>query len=424
MELTNRTEKYPDYEKYLSKLALRRKKSATASGHDDRKPVPGQDVPLLAGHPHADIFPIIGTELILKDGTKLQIGEDQMKVALQYGSLKGLPELKEWLIELVKRLHDPPAWKNTSHPSKLDVLVTAGSLAAIATTFELILDEGDTLLTQNPTYQTMLCVGEPLGINIVGLPDVDAHGPVPSSLRELLQNWEDKKPNIPRPKAFYFVPTGDNPRGITWSEDRRRDIYQICHDFDLLILEDDAYYLTQFKRPLPKTLLSMDVDGRVIRFDSFSKVLAPGFRLGFITAPACYISKLTLFYQTSRAVSPYNQVIIMSLLRHWGHDRFLKQCVHVTQTYKQKAESLTSFLQKYMSDVAEWNKPEAGMFLWVKLKYLNDSLPVVTKCLEKGVLLVNGASNIPHGGSLISPFIRMAYSKATEEQMDRVRKKC
>ena len=126
--------------------------------------------------------------------------------------------------------------------------------------------------------------------------DLDSHGVVPAKLREQLENWPaDKR----KPKVLYTVPVGGNPTGVSQTLERKQEIYEIAREHDLLILEDDPYYYLQFGDKVP-SYFSMDVDGRVLRFDSMSKILSSGLRVGWATGPAELINVMNLVTQVTR----------------------------------------------------------------------------------------------------------------------------
>lgn len=136
----------------------------------------------------------------------------------------------------------------------------------------------------------------PLSIPFILDVDLDSHGVVPSKLREQLDNWPaDKR----KPKVLYTVPVGGNPTGVSQTLERKREIYEIAREHDLLILEDDPYYYLQFGDKVP-SYFSMDVDGRVLRFDSMSKILSSGLRVGWATGPAELINVMNMVTMVTR----------------------------------------------------------------------------------------------------------------------------
>jgi kynurenine/2-aminoadipate aminotransferase len=195
----------------------------------------------------------------------------------------------------------------------------------------------------------------------------DADGIVPSELEKVLRTWDTNKKF---PKLLYLIPTGQNPSGSTLSSDRRFEVYRIASEFNLLILEDDPYWNLRFSSssssysPL-KSFLSMDVDGRVIRFDSFSKIISSGLRIGWATGPIPLLEKIQLHQQAgSMHPSGLSQAVVHSLFQHWGWDGWDNHVKKVQQFYQDRRDRFAEMAQRHLIGLAEWSVPTAGMFLW------------------------------------------------------------
>ncbi|XP_055435653.1 kynurenine/alpha-aminoadipate aminotransferase, mitochondrial-like [Bubalus kerabau] len=211
----------------------------------------------------------------------------------------------------------------------------------------------------------------------------DEHGIIPDSLREILSKWkpeDSKDPEKNSPKFLYTVPNGNNPSGNSLTAERKREIYELARKYDFLIIEDDPYYFMQFNKPWAPTFLSLDVDGRVIRADSFSKVLSSGLRVGFITGPKPLIERIVLHIQVSTLnTSTFSQLLVSQLLHQWGEEGFLTYIDRVIDFYRKQRDALLAAADKWLSGLAEWQVPTAGMFLWVKIKGIHD----VRKLIEE-----------------------------------------
>ncbi|XP_043916358.1 kynurenine/alpha-aminoadipate aminotransferase, mitochondrial-like [Protopterus annectens] len=196
-------------------------------------------------------------------------------------------------------------------------------------------------------------------------------------------------------------------------------IFQIAHDYDLLIIEDDPYYFLQFEKPWAPSFLSLDIDGRVIRADSFSKILSAGLRVGFLTGPKPLIERVILHIQSSCLhTSAFTQFMVLQLLQQWGQHGFLKHVECVIEFYKKQKDLMVTAANKWLKDVAEWHEPAAGMFLWLKVKGISDTYRLVMeKALEKEVLFVPGNA-FSIDSSQPSPYLRASFSFASAEQMD------
>ena len=175
------------------------------------------------------------------------------------------------------------------------ICATTGSQDALAKAFDLFTGEGQPpVLVESPTYSGSLAYLQPTGVELVGVP-TDGGGLDPQALDAILRHWDDG----PRPRVLYTIPVGGNPTGASLSLERKREIYGIAREFDLILLEDDPYYWMQFGGERTPSFLSLDADQRVLRFDSFSKLLSSGIRVGFCTGPPRLVERIELHAQAS-----------------------------------------------------------------------------------------------------------------------------
>jgi len=383
--------------------------------------IPGT-ISLGGGMPSPKLFPIKNITVELSDlladtptthrpSTILHLSPQQVQKALQYSNTSGFEELVAWLKEWQKNIHKLHGWENT------ELCVTGGSQEGVHKAFNILLDEGDSILVENPTYTGALAALRPLRCDITGV-DIDAFGMIPEKLEELLQNWPSGKP---LPKALYTIPVGQNPSGCTMTTARKNAIYQITSKYNILILEDDPYYNLQFvdseahKAP---SFLSIDSERRVLRFDSFSKLISSGLRIGWVTGPKELVDVIQLHQQSSALhTSGVSQAILFALLEHWGSDGLLQHIRFVQNAYRQKRDLFFGILEKHLKEEATWFKPSAGMFAWLKLNHINDTdVLIATHAIKKKVLLLPGSSFSPNGQP--SGFVRASYSTASESQME------
>lgn len=381
--------------------------------------IPGM-ISLGAGNPNPDAFPFESATFALKGGSSVSIDAGLMQSALQYGPTSGMPELMEWAREAQQRDHAPPRGEQD-----WDIAFTTGSQDAISKTCDMLLSRGDSVLVEEPCYPGTLAVMQPLGVHIVGIP-TDAQGLVPERMAEILRNWEKDRGSAPRPRTLYTIPTGHNPSGTTISAERRRAVYALAQEFDLIILEDDPYYYLQLDGPAgegmlrpPPSFLSMDTDGRVMRFDSMSKVLSSGFRVGFATGPKPLVERLVLHMQSAAlCTSGVSQACAVALLRQWGPEGWAAHVSSVQALYRRRRDHFIACADRHLAGLAEWTVPEAGMFVWMRLLGIADSKVLIEgPARDEKVLLVPGAyfSATPLAPS---PFVRASYSVASEQDMD------
>lgn len=306
------------------------------------------------------------------------------------------------------------------------ILTTTGSQDAFYKTFDLLLDRGDTILVENPTYSGAISALRPMGVEMVGVP-IDADGIKPDMLLKILQNWPKYHPNKPKPKVLYTIPTGQNPSGATLPNERRRAIYSICCEHNILLLEDDPYWDLRFTdqtTPLD-SFLSMDTENRVIRFDSFSKTLSSGMRIGYATGPQYLLEKIQYVQQASSLhTSGISQAILVALLNKWGEEGF-KAHIHSVRTfYTNKKNQFLELCDTHLKEhgLAVWNPPKAGMFVWFKILGVEDTaLFVKDLAVEGKVVMVPGSAFTPDGGA--SPYVRASFSVASVAELDEALKR-
>ncbi|TFY67624.1 hypothetical protein EVG20_g3869 [Dentipellis fragilis] len=276
--------------------------------------------------------------------------------ALQYSMVDGLPEISDIANEIVSSVYRPayPDWT---------VLPTTGNTDALYKTWITFCNPGEGVLAEEWTYSVMLSSILPLGLRPVPV-QADADGMSSVALRNLLENWDTIAPKgLSRPHTLYLVPVGQNPTGTVMSMQRKREIYSICSKYDIIIIEDDPYYFMQFDdygakangtataasngdnswpeslQPTPQVSISsrpaivsvltpldtsLDTDGRVIRLDSFSKTLAPGLRLGWVTCNKLFADRIYAMAEvTSQAPSGFSQTAVCTLWAQWGLSGYL-----------------------------------------------------------------------------------------------------
>lgn len=240
--------------------------------------------------PDPSTFPFKSMTVELKSGRTLRISEQDTAIALQYSATAGIPELIKFLQRLQFHEHHPRC-----PVDDIQICVTNGSQDALSKAFEMLISPKDSVFVESPTYSGTLAILRPMDCRLIGV-QTDEYGLIPNQFSELLERWSDS-PNS-KPKILYTVPTACNPTSATILLERKQAIYELCRKHELLILEDDPYYYLQYaaQSRIP-SYYSMDEDGRVLRFDSFSKILSSGMRLGFVSGPGPLIERIILHSQ-------------------------------------------------------------------------------------------------------------------------------
>ncbi|KAI8982830.1 L-tyrosine:2-oxoglutarate aminotransferase [Trametes punicea] len=295
-----------------------------------------------------------------------------IQTGLQYTHGAGLPDAQRVVTELTNFYHSP-----------LDHLctLTLGNSDGITKCFRLLGEPGDHFLADEFSFSSMTNVPLSQGIKWVGV-KMDDGGMIPEELENVLANWNPERGR--RPHVLYLVPCGQNPTGSTLSIERRKRIYEIAQRFDLMIIEDDPYYYlqydspcqptTSFSTPFVPSFLSLDTDGRVLRIDSFSKIMAPGMRLGWITSSALF-HELLITYTDSSTMHPhgFGQMLITEMLHGpngWHLDGFDRWVRSLRAEYHRRRGFFLELFQREVAPTgfARASPPEAGMFVWMRIE--------------------------------------------------------
>ncbi|NWH47432.1 AADAT protein, partial [Fregata magnificens] len=410
-----------NYSQFITTVSAARKASPIRLLTELMQKSPPSLISLAGGAPNPNVFPFKRATVAIGHGTALEIGEDLMKRALQYSASAGIPELLSWLKDFQRNLHNPPTANYSPEQGQMEVCVTTGSQEGLCKVFEMLINPGDNILLDAPTYSGTLAALRPLGCNIINVPS-DQHGIIPKALKEILSTWSSddvKNRSHHLPKFLYTIPNGCNPTGNSLTTERKKEIYQLARKYDFLIIEDDPYYFLQFEKPWAPTFLSMDVDGRVIRTDSFSKILSSGSDTAkrhnaILSLSKMHMSLLVLFFFKEKL----QPIMISQLLQQWGEKGFLEHIDRVVEFYRTQRDAMLIAADKWLKDLAEWYPPAAGMFLWIRIKGVSDTQQLIMeKALQKEVLLVpGGAFNID--SSEPSSYVRASFSLSSPAQMD------
>jgi len=303
----------------------------------------------------------------------------ELRTSLQYGVSSGEPRLRDFIKEHTKKVHKIgyEDW---------DVLISIGNTFTWDATLRTFTNRGDPILVEEFAFSSALETASANGCKAVGV-RMDLEGIVPEALETQMANWVG-----PRPKLLYTVPTGQNPTGSSLSAERRQRIYEIAKKYDFLIIEDEPYYYLQFPKyshPAPggqhapcesasseemiksfvPSFLDFDTEGRVIRLDSFSKVIAPGTRLSWIVAQERFIERyLRLEESSAQTPSGFSTSAVYGLLRRWGQDGYLLWLNKLKSNYAHSRDiACDTIYENFPKGLYEFEPPIAGMFYWIKI---------------------------------------------------------
>lgn len=339
-------------------------------------PSPGT-ISLSTGLPNPECFPLKGVHIDVQSPASdfnkteeitrtIDLHPDEIVASCQYLSSKGLKFFNEWVTNYVTTYFKPDY-------QDWNFLIQAGATQSLDALFRMLLDPGeDTILCENFTYSCFLETCVPMRIEVVST-EMDSEGIIPSKMDSLLENWNscEKTKSLKFPKLLYTMPTGHNPTGITLSTERRRELLEVANKHNILIIEDDPYYHLQLDNDensehIP-SLLKFDTQGRVIRIDSFSKMLMPGLRVSVVTANSTFIKKLTNHNELSiHSASAVSQLMLQMIFTQWGDDGYHKWLDHLQSLYRRRRDIMVSSFDKYLPhDLVAFNRPNYGMFIWI-----------------------------------------------------------
>lgn len=442
-----------DYASLLSDSARNRMPSAIRSLFPAEL-IPGM-VSLLSGKPNSDTFPFQRIVLELKPPLGLPAPSDgkaetvaiegaDLDIALQYSATSGIPKLVDWIEDFQSKVHKRERVKEGSKGEVWRCSFGNGSQDLLTKTFEALVNPGDGVLLESPAYSGILpsLVSHKAKFFEAA---TDSEGVEPSALAHLLDNWStsSETSSSPFPKFLYTTPTGANPSGTSASDSRKREILAITRKHNLLLLEDDPYYFLSFHgltsdadpvtRQRGKSYFQLEAEtqggkGRVVRFDSFSKILSAGLRLGFVTGPKEILDAIDLDTSSRNLqTSGTSQAIAFALLSKWGYSGFLTHADRVARFYQDRLEHFEASATKILKaspSVASWVRPSAGMFLWIKLNLPGqgegDSFDLISnKAKAAGVLALPGvAFKPPSEAGKKSAYVRTSFSQVPLDQVD------
>ena len=354
-------------------------------------------ISFAAGNPAPEAFP---KEEIA------EISADLLKndpiLALQYSITEGYTPLRDFLKEWLKS-------KNCFHPEFDDLIVTSGGQQANELSCKVLLNEGDTLLCESPSFIGSLNAFRSYNVNLVGI-DMEDDG----IDLEKLENALKTEPNV---KILYLIPNFQNPTGRTMSFEKRKAVYELACKYDFIILEDDPYGELRFAGENVPSIKSLDTEGRVIYSSTFSKLISPGFRTGFVSAPAPIIQKIVVCKQVSDVHSNiWAQVIsyrFMSTIDREAHFKKLRDI------YRQKCELMCSFIDSGFSKKITYVKPQGGLFIWCTLPENCDMNQFCTKAVKDYKIAVVPGNSFSIAENEVSHSFRLNYSTPTNEQIEK-----
>ena len=351
-------------------------------------------ISLAGGNPASELFP--ADELSKIAGKILMTSPT---IALQYGTTDGYPKMKDCAIARAK---EAGAYNEGD-----EVLIMTGANQGIDLTAKAIINKGDKIIVESPSFIGSLNAFRTYECELVGV-DVEADGMDVSKLEEALKANPDAK-------LLYTIPTFQNPTGTTMSLKKRKRVLELASEYDLLIMEDNPYGDLRFAGEDLPTLKSLDKEGRVIYCGSFSKILSPGMRLGYVIGPQKLLEKVEMLKQVNDVHTPMlTQMMCVQFMKKYDINKYIAKN---RKLYKEKCDTMISAMEEYFpKGKVEWSVPEGGIFLWCTCPTITDVSVIVNKALEKKVAIVPG-SNFAIDQSLPSNKFRLNFSSASKSDI-------
>lgn len=350
------------------------------------------------GMPDNNLFPLHQIDEIYNNLT-----EKEKQIAMQYGPTSGIPELLNSLKAFLRKKGLPV--------DENKLMITTGSLQAINILAKAFIDPGDTIIVENPCFIGAISAFKSYQADIVSVP-LSSDGIDLEKLKAALANVEQK------PKFVYLTPNFHNPAGTLYTLEKKKALIEILSGHDIPLIEDDAYsdlwYYEADKEHLT-TIKEMNPAGiEVCYTGSFSKILGPGLRLGWMLVPENIYQKCELIKQAVDACSPsFTQMLAHKFVESGAVYNYIDA---VRVQYKERAEAMVIALQKHLPEGVTFTAPRGGFYIWLQLPEGIDSTEILKKAIEKGVVFVSGKTFDPHGK--INNTMRLSFCNTSVEKIN------
>ena len=352
-------------------------------------------ISFAAGNPAPEAFPKeelaeISADLLRNDPI----------LALQYSVTEGYTPLRDFLKVWMTE-------KGCFHKEFDELIITSGGQQANELSCKVLLNEGDTLICESPSFIGSLNAFRSYNVNLVGV-DMEDDG----INIEKLENALKTEKNV---KILYLIPNFQNPTGRTMSLAKRKAVYELACKYDFIILEDDPYGELRFAGENVPTIKSMDTEGRVIYSSTFSELISRGFRTGFVSAPAPIIQKIVVCKQVSDVHSNiWAQVLCHRFMTTIDRQAHLEKLRGI---YREKCELMCGYIDNEFSKKVTYVKPQGGLFIWCALPDDCDMNAFCTKAVQGYKIAIVPGNSFNIKESDVSHSFRLNYSTPTNEQI-------
>ncbi|HLH86628.1 MAG TPA: PLP-dependent aminotransferase family protein [Thermoplasmataceae archaeon] len=354
-------------------------------------------ISLSGGMPSPDSFPYSDLKEIINE-----VIDNYGSLALQYGNTGGLNELRQEIGRLVKETESFTA-------NEMQILVTSGSQQGLYELAKVMANPGDAIITEEPTYVGAISAFDANKLDMHSVP-MDDNGLLTEELEaEIVKLSRSGK----KPKFIYTIPTFQNPTGLTMSLERRKHLLEISYKYEIPVVEDNPYGELRFEGSRVPSIKSLDTQESVIYLGTFSKIMCPGFRIGFTIAPESYTNRANLLKQAlDLSSSTFSQYVAWLYLKRDVIKRMIPRAVSM---YRKKKDAMLKALEQNFPEGSTWSRPKGGMFIWAKIHPKINTTEMLAEAVQEGVSYVSGNSFSPSRSQ--GNAMRLNFTFPTEEQI-------
>lgn len=357
--------------------------------------VPGM-IALAAGNPAPDAFPVDAIQEIAAD-----IFATRPVEALQYGVTEGYQPLIERVTDW---LHNDKKIGTSSD----SLIITSGAQQVMDLTTKVLCNEGDVIVSETPSFIGSLNCFRAYGVKLRGV-KIEDDGISIEGLEKALK--EEKNTRF-----IYVIPNFQNPSGVTMSLEKRKAVYALAQKYNVMILEDNPYGDTRVAGEDIPSIKSFDEDGRVIYAGSFSKVMAPGIRVGYVLGPSQVVAKMTVGKQTSDVHTPmFNQMLVEQWMRKYDINAHIKK---IKDCYRERLNFMCDRIDSELGSVVKYVRPQGGLFVWCDLPETINMIDFCQNAIKRNVAAVPGSAFIVNDYDKINA-VRLNFTTPTMEDMDK-----
>ena len=350
-------------------------------------------ISFAGGLPAAELFPVEQLRQACN-----HVMDEVGRVACQYSATEGLPALREKIAQRMKE-------KNNIETDAEHILITSGSQQGLDFSGRVFLDKGDVVLMESPSYLGAINAFKACEPTFLEVP-TDDDGMVMEELEKILQTTENVK-------MIYVIPDFQNPTGRTWSLERRQKFMEIINRYEIPVIEDNPYGELRFENEDMPALKSLDTKGLVVFLGTFSKILVPGYRLGWVCASDEILSMYNFIKQGADLQTPtVTQLEVNAYIDLFDLDAHVDK---IRELYRHRRDVMMQAMEEYFPKEAKFTHPDGGLFTWVELPDYINTRDMALQCLQKKVAYVPGASFFPNGGQ--ENCFRMNYSCMPDEKI-------